>query len=246
MGLWAMLKGEEPSFFQQKSLPRDTGQHGEYLIAYALKHGRLKGKYRIFQNLYIPTANGTTEIDILLLHEKGLFVIESKNYQGSIFADPQNRNWMQVIKKQPYGFFNPIRQNQIHIHALAQYLNIPTEHCTSLVVFSNKSRVTILPHTYPQTFVIRRKQLLSLLRRQLRQMQKLYFSRQIDDFSFLLERTINVTSQQKQQHIHQVQNRVEPPCCPICYSPMVRRKGPYGEFWSCSSYPHCQYTSKLQ
>ena len=29
MGLWAMLKGEEPSFFQQKSLPRDTGQRGE-------------------------------------------------------------------------------------------------------------------------------------------------------------------------------------------------------------------------
>ena len=33
--------------------------------------------------------------------------------------------------------------------------------------------------------------------------------------------------------------------CPKCGSPMVRRKGTYGEFWGCMSYPECRFTSNM-
>lgn len=33
--------------------------------------------------------------------------------------------------------------------------------------------------------------------------------------------------------------------CPLCQKPMVRRKGPYGEFMGCSGYPKCKGTRKL-
>ncbi len=33
--------------------------------------------------------------------------------------------------------------------------------------------------------------------------------------------------------------------CPLCQKPMVKRKGPYSEFWGCSGYPTCKGTRKL-
>lgn len=33
--------------------------------------------------------------------------------------------------------------------------------------------------------------------------------------------------------------------CPKCGSILVKRKGPYGQFWGCSSYPGCRYTEKI-
>ncbi len=33
--------------------------------------------------------------------------------------------------------------------------------------------------------------------------------------------------------------------CPLCQQPMVRRKGPYGEFMGCSGYPRCKGTRRL-
>lgn len=35
------------------------------------------------------------------------------------------------------------------------------------------------------------------------------------------------------------------PVCPLCGSGLVRRKGRYGEFYGCSSYPGCRYTQKV-
>ena len=34
--------------------------------------------------------------------------------------------------------------------------------------------------------------------------------------------------------------------CPYCGSKVVKRKGPYGEFWGCSKYPECPFKSKIK
>ncbi len=38
---------------------------------------------------------------------------------------------------------------------------------------------------------------------------------------------------------------IEVQTCPQCQKPMVRRKGPYSEFWGCSGYPGCKGTRKV-
>ena len=30
--------------------------------------------------------------------------------------------------------------------------------------------------------------------------------------------------------------------CPLCHKPLVRRKGPHGQFMGCSGYPVCKHT----
>lgn len=60
------------------------GTYGENLTIFDLELLKVKGyNGNILHNLYIPYNNGkTSEIDILFITKKGIFVIESKNYSG--------------------------------------------------------------------------------------------------------------------------------------------------------------------
>ena len=67
------------------------------MIWRVLKGFERKGGKFLF-NLYIPKLNDeTTEVDVVLIHPKGFFVIESKNYNGWIFGSEKNRYWTQTL-----------------------------------------------------------------------------------------------------------------------------------------------------
>lgn len=88
-------------------------------------------------NAYLPKEeNKTTEIDLLLISSKGLFVFESKNYSGWIFGNESNKKWTQVLYEKKQSFFNPIIQNKLHIKYLKKVIqqDIPIY---SMVVFSD-------------------------------------------------------------------------------------------------------------
>ena len=68
------------------SLPKVKGILGEKSVALFLSKLDPK-KYRVFHDLYIPTAKGkTTQIDHLIISRYGIFVIETKNYKGWIYG----------------------------------------------------------------------------------------------------------------------------------------------------------------
>jgi len=119
----------------------DLGARGEYVIYKKLSELELSSAKFLF-NLYLPRKNGkTSEIDVLIIHSKGLFVIESKNYSGWIFGNEKQRQWTQTLPIS-YGrshkeyFYNPILQNQAHIRALRPLINdnIPIY---SIIAFSD-------------------------------------------------------------------------------------------------------------
>ena len=98
MGLFERLLGEEPSLFDQWGHD-DPGEFGEYLITYALENNNIGGYLKVLKNLYIPIGYGkTTEIDVIMIHRKGIFVFESKNYSGWIFGSRNDRYWTQSLK----------------------------------------------------------------------------------------------------------------------------------------------------
>ncbi len=129
---------------EYSTITQDKGKHGEYLIYKNLQPLEESGGKFLF-NLYIPKfGDKTTEIDILLICSKGIFVFESKNYSGWIFGNEANKNWTQTLPSGWRGdchkerFYNPIMQNATHIKYL-RYLvggNIPIK---SVIVFSDLS-----------------------------------------------------------------------------------------------------------
>lgn len=124
------------------SVKHNTGRYGEYLTYKCLKNFEVNGAKFLF-NVYIPKGDGaTTEIDILMICSKGVFVFESKNYSGWIFGSEDKKNWYQTLptgrsKSRKEQFYNPIMQNRSHILHLKTFLGeqVPMR---SIIVFSER------------------------------------------------------------------------------------------------------------
>lgn len=123
-------------------LKNDVGKWGEYLTYCRLRKFESKGARFLF-NSYIPKmGGGTSEIDIMMISHKGIFVYESKNYGGWIFGGLTQKNWYQTFpkgrgKSHKEVFYNPIMQNQAHVKHLQSLLNKDAP-IRSIVVFSDK------------------------------------------------------------------------------------------------------------
>ncbi len=115
---------------------RGRGYYGEYLVLQKL-YLTLEGTSKILMNLQIPTRSGkTTEIDLLLIHESGLYVFEIKHYKSVIYGSTYDKTWTQYFRTASnQKFQNPVFQNQYHINALRnRYPGIPVY---SVIVFTN-------------------------------------------------------------------------------------------------------------
>jgi len=80
--------------------------------------------YRSIKNVTIPTANGTTQIDHVIVSKYGIFVVETKNIKGWIYGDEKQAQWTQVLYGKKCHFQNPLRQNYRHTKALSEFLGI--------------------------------------------------------------------------------------------------------------------------
>ena len=139
----------------------DKGSMGEYDTYRYLD--KIEGYKKCLFNTFIPKTNGeTTEVDLILLHESGIYVIESKNYSGWIFGDERNNQWTQTLKGS-YGtcekirFFNPIKQNESHIKWISKYLKIDESELKSIIVFSNRCEFKDITITSDTVMVVKRK-----------------------------------------------------------------------------------------
>ncbi len=122
------------------SSTEDKGTYGEYLLVKAIKE--MPGEKRILTNCYIPKEDGTTtEIDIIIIHETGIYVIESKNYLGWIFGTDTDKYWTNTYSNgQKYQFYNPILQNNNHIKHLRNLIGNDLFYF-SIVVFGENCRL---------------------------------------------------------------------------------------------------------
>lgn len=123
---------------EQKKLwdERGKGYYGEFLVLCEL-YKNIIGNCKILMNLKIPTKNGkTTEIDLVLIHETGIYVFEIKHYKGTIYGDDTGNIWTQYFRTVKNNTFkNPILQNNYHIDALKNIFNeVPLK---SIIVFTN-------------------------------------------------------------------------------------------------------------
>lgn len=254
-------------------LPQLKGYVGERRIRKLLES--LGGNVKIYNDLYVPKKNGEmTQIDHILLSPNGIFVIETKNYTGWIFGSENQRNWTQAIYKKKSNFYNPVMQNNTHIKALQNYLNMDvTLH--SIIVFSNAATFKF-KEPFQQAHVIQTKH----LKRTIKQ----YTTQEISDeqlsrISKIFHTLIPETKQQKKEikkrHLEHVKEiakpkpakknvskvKVEPitagpaivepasvatvATCPKCGSNLIMRNGKRGSFYGCQGFPKCRFTRDL-
>lgn len=189
----------------------DKGNYGEFLIFIKLES--LKGHKYIMSNLYIPKADGTTtEVDLLMLSETGIYVFESKNYSGWIFGNERNRYWTQSLpNRQKNRFFNPVWQNKGHISALSNFVRINQEHFyKSYIIFSERCTLKKIKINSPKVKVIKRDSLLKQIKNDIATSPKLLNLQQIDAIYRKLKACSQADDTIKRTHVEQVrikQNR---------------------------------------
>lgn len=142
------------------------GSRGEKLTEKELKLVKFFGRDgKVLRNIYVPKNNGeTSEIDVAFITQKGIFVIESKNYSGWIFGDEKSVYWTAMLpNKQKNRFYNSIRQNKTHIKWLGQYLSedIPL---FSIIAFSERCELKKVAVESADVSVIKRDRIYATVR----------------------------------------------------------------------------------
>jgi Nuclease-related domain len=109
----------------------------EARLSRALKMRFVAPDYHLLNHVTLRLENGTTQIDHVLVSRFGIFVIETKDYKGWIFAGPRDRYWTQVLYRAKFRFQNPLRQNHRHVRAIQELLDfLPPDVVRPVVVFT--------------------------------------------------------------------------------------------------------------
>ncbi len=113
---------------------------GEALVRRELQVNFSGPDYHLLNHITLKLKDGTTQIDHILVSRFGVFVIETKDYKGWIFANAKHATWTQVLYRWKFKFQNPIFQNMQHVRAVQELLDfLPPEAIKSAVVFAGRA-----------------------------------------------------------------------------------------------------------
>lgn len=188
-----------------EELNTDKGVQGEYAI-YKTLHNMQTGGH-ILANLYVPYKGATTEIDVLLVHKTGVYVIESKNYSGKVYGYEDTKNWAQYLGGKKFSFYNPIKQNQTHMNVLAAN-GLPKEHMESLIVFGAQTtlqKVTVSKTAPP---IITVNDLPRRCKKLMKKRKTLYTDQEVTNLANnLFNRYALASESTKKQHIERIRQK---------------------------------------
>ena len=239
--------------------PESKGASGEMTVVAAASAEIQRGLYgRVLRNVYVPRDDGSTsELDVVLICVKGIFVFESKNFAGYIFGNEQNRNWTVSLytgknwigakTTEKHHFYNPIWQNKTHIKALRN-LTKTSAPISSVIVFSNRGELKKVAYDASKTTIITSNQLKHFMREIRTTYPDSLSTEGVDRLSEFVSQYVGADATVKQAHIDSIRKKaIAPEVCPWCGGKLVIRTAAKGanvgkQFYGCSNYPKCKYT----
>ncbi|PSB81715.1 NERD domain-containing protein [Photobacterium damselae] len=223
------------------------GIFGEFLVNRLLSK-LPESDYTLIKDVTLPTSDGTTQVDHIVVSKYGIFVVETKNMKGWIFGSARRKLWTQKIYRHSSKFQNPLHQNYKHIKALETLLGCSADYLHSVIVFIGDStfKTEMPPNvTYARGSI-----------RYIQQFNKVVFSdkdyaRLTDSINQIKLKRGVITDLKHRNHVKEiVASKVSSNQCPRCGSEMVLRETKRGEnigkqFWGCSTFPKCRAVKQL-
>jgi len=228
---------------------KDKGELGETAVSRELN--RLDSSFSILNDLMIQNENASTsQIDHVVLSEYGIFVIETKNFQGWIFGKEQSEQWTQVIYHTKIKFRNPVKQNWSHIYALKNTLkDFPNIRYIPIVAFVGSAT---LKDVTSKTPIVYASDLLMEIQNQC-SCEKSLSPENIAKIKEILLSGNIVGKKERKAHVREIQKatkmkeyKAENLICPKCNGTLILRESKYGKFYGCSNYPYCKFTMEIK
>ena len=98
------------------------GNKGEKKVKDILK--KIKDYHKVLNDItfVVGKTEMSHQIDHILIHPHGVFVIETKNYYGEIICDTYDSFWIKVVKGNKEKIANPLKQNKSHMIVVKKLL----------------------------------------------------------------------------------------------------------------------------
>ncbi len=231
------------------------GNFGEQLTKY---YSKVMLDALILHDILIEGAEGyTSQIDLIIVGVKGLYVVEVKNYENArIYGDGKKSKWYYYRGGKKYEIYSPIKQNKKHIEYLKNFLSdfgdVP---CFSVITMlcddfkltnindNMDSRETVVCSSL--TAMNKGIQLIAKDKPIVFDEEK---KKQIYDFILNNQLSGKLVRKEHKENVKAYKSNIDSlqqqKICPGCKTPLVLRKGKYGEFYGCSNYPKCRYILK--
>lgn len=220
--------------------PKLRGMAGEFKVKQRLKC-LPKKEYIVLNDIMLEDENGTHQIDHIVISQYGIFVIETKNYDGMIVGDEYKSSWIQYLGKNKSFFKNPIHQNYGHVKVLEKILNLGNDVFIPIVCFSNQAKLKVQTNS----IVIE----LDYLIKTIKSFYKVLISKDINIIATTIESLNIIDKDKRKQHIKNIKLKIKEDkqkednmICPKCGNKLILKNGKYGTFTACSNYPKCKYT----
>lgn len=231
------------------------GNFGEQLTKY---YSKIMTDTLVLHDVLITGAEGyTSQIDLIMIGVKGIYVVEVKNYEDAkIYGDGNKSKWYYYRGGKKYEIYSPVKQNKKHIEYLKTFLSefgdIP---CFSVItMLCTDFKVTNINHEPDnrQTIVCNS---LTAMNRGIMLIAKnkpvvFDYATQKKIYDYILNNQITgkEARTQHKENVKDYKNSLDEmkdkKICPYCKSELVLRNGKFGEFYGCSNYPKCRYTLK--
>ena len=93
---------------------QSRGDKGESLVKKSLS--RIKEYHKVLNDITFINEKSemTHQIDHILIHPHGVFVIETKNYYGKINPNTHDSFWLKEVRGEVTRIANPLKQNKSH------------------------------------------------------------------------------------------------------------------------------------
>ena len=221
---------------------KSRGDKGESLVKARLK--TIKEYHRIINDATFVNEKSerTHQIDHILIHPHGVFVIETKNYYGEIFSNTGEPFWIKVIKGEKTRISNPLKQNKSHAVIINRILKKKVDIIPVVVFVKNNA-----PYVGDEN-VINLKDLILFIKSY--PYERILEKKEIDEIYHLIKD--NMSDVSKKEHVEnigylkqirreiqdEISFAIESGTCPRCDSKMIIN----GYSYRCS---HCDFKFKL-
>ena len=227
------------SIFDSYIYPKVVGWFGEHWTKQALRK-LPKQIYKVINDVMIKLDDKTHQIDHIVVSKYGIFVIETKQYNGYITGSKYDKKWVKHYRGGKVCYYtNPISQNYGHVKTIQELFNLNDNQVFNIVCIPSRAKLNIKHdgelvnnvsicdkiESYKDVVIDNPQEIVEILK-----------SKNIDDILQRQRHNINTKKQ-----VEKIDSRDS---CPQCGGKLVLRKG-YSNFLGCSNYPKCKYTRKI-
>lgn len=196
------------------------GNKGEKKVATLLS--KIKEPHKVLNDFIFLTESSemTHQIDHILIHPHGVFVIETKNYYGEIISDTGDSFWLKIIKGEKSRISNPLIQNKSHVKTINKILNKKYDVIPVIVFVKNNAPymgdenvinledLLLFIDSYPYQKLLTKEEIEEICRVLKENKSKISKKEHVQNISYLKQ----INSELKAEKEYAIENRICPRC----------------------------------